>query len=154
MSVDTARATLDETRRTEDAVRAVLEAFGSGDVEGLLAAYADDGAFTYVDMWNPGVVITTRAGLLEWLEEFSAACEPLPGGQEVVSVTAQGSRAVVELGIKATYTGEGAPAGGADVTIQACVVFGMTDAGLVQEERVYGEPIEGQIARAMQEVSS
>lgn len=150
MSADSAHAAVDETLRTEQAAQAVVDAFQAGDIDTLLAHYpTDEEGFTYVDMWEPETVRRTHGELIQWMEDFGAVFDTSSGGLEVVSLTAQGTRAVVELRITGRYVGEGAPADGAAMEIRSCVVFRRLEDGLVREERVYAEAIEAQIARAL-----
>lgn len=142
-------STVDETRRTEEAARGLVDAFQSGDIERLLTYYPD-GDFTYVDMWEPDTVLRTHGELATWMEEFGSVFDMSTGGLELVSMTVQGTRAVVEIKLKGKYVGEGAPSGGLEMEILSCVVYAhIDDDGLVHEERVYAEPVESQIARAL-----
>ncbi|MBA2446702.1 MAG: nuclear transport factor 2 family protein [Chloroflexi bacterium] len=99
-------STVDETRRTEEAARGLVDAFQSGDIERLLTYYPD-GDFTYVDMWEPDTVLRTHGELATWMEEFGSVFDMSTGGLELVSMTVQGTRAVVEIKLKGKYVGEG-----------------------------------------------
>jgi hypothetical protein len=83
------------------------------------------------------------------VQEFGSAFDTSAGGLQVVSLTAQHGRAAVELEIEARYIGDGAPDGGKDMTLRFCVVYGRIEDGLVREERVYAEPVESQVGRAL-----
>lgn len=135
---------------TEKAVRDLLAAFAAGDVERLLAHYPEDG-LTYVDMSEPDSVLRTRAEIGSWVEEFGTAFDISAGGIDVLSLTAQENRVAAELRIRATYIGEGAPGGGKAMELRFCVIYGRIEDGVVFEERVYAEPVESQITRALEQ---
>ena len=149
MSISSTSSSADDTVRTEELARGLVEAFESGDLERLLSFYPDGGGFTYIDMWEPDTVLRTHEELAEWMKGFGEAFEMSSGGLEVMSMTTQGNRSVVELRIKGRYIGEGAPDGGLEMEILSCVVYGRFEDGLVREERVWAEPVEAQIARAL-----
>jgi limonene-1,2-epoxide hydrolase len=121
-------------------------AWDRGDLETVLGFY-DENSRT-VQYHAPDTVIEGREGMRAALEAFNAAIDISDGGVRIISLTAQDERAVTEVEVTGTYRGEGAPEGGARVTLQMCAIFIVED-GIIRQERVYLDDPASQLGRQL-----
>ena len=112
----------------ETPIRAALDRFNAGDVEGYLALYTEDAVLHYLPPGLPGGV----AGARRFYGMFLSAFPDLH--VHVDDFIAEGARAVVRYTITGTHQGElmGIPASNKPVSVPAITILRFADGKCVE----------------------
>jgi uncharacterized protein (TIGR02246 family) len=127
------------TRTPRQLIDEQMAAFDDGDVDRLVALFADDGVL--VDMHDPGTQIRGKDAYRAYLVEAFGPFRDI--STETTAIIEDGNTIVIETTVRGTFLAEPEVEDGprADVVLHYCLVERIED-GLVQEEHLYADSAE------------